>query len=93
LCGETIAGEKMKSNTGWEDNGNGTNSSAFAGLPGGYRGTIGDFSSIGSFGYWWSSSENNTDFAWFRSLYGNSGNVGRSGLDKQNGFSVRCLRD
>jgi len=40
LGGEEIAGLKMKNTTGWEDykgkNGNGTNESGFAGLPGGF---------------------------------------------------------
>jgi len=93
LGGETIAGAKMKSNTGWEDNGNGTNSSAFAGLPGGYRDYDGDFLTIGAYGGWWSSSEYDTDNAWYRSLYYSNGNVVRNYYNKQNGFSVRCLRD
>ena len=87
------AGTKMKSNTGWENDGNGTNSSAFAGLPGGYRDDDGDFSSIGANGYWWSSSEANTDNAWDRYLNANDGDVLRFNYSKRNGFSVRCLRD
>ncbi len=83
----------MKSNTGWENDGNGTNSSAFAGLPGGYRDNFGDFTNIGGYGDWWSSSEANTDNAWYRYLYGSGGNVNRTNNYKRNGFSVRCLRD
>jgi len=93
LGGETIAGAKMKSNTGWEDNGNGTNSSAFAGLPGGSRNLNGNFFFIGADGNWWSSSESNTNTAWYRYLYNGDGNVNRGFNNKQNGFSVRCLRD
>ena len=37
LGGEEVAGEKMKSTSGWEENGNGSNSSGFTALPGGYR--------------------------------------------------------
>jgi len=93
LGGETIAGAKMKSNTGWEDNGNGTNSSAFAGLPGGYRDYGGYFYGVGAYGYWWSSSENDTSYAWYRYLYYDYGSVGRNNNDEHYGFSVRCLRD
>ena len=32
----TNEGEKMKSNSGWNNNGNGANSSGFTALPGGY---------------------------------------------------------
>ena len=35
LGGDAIAGEMMKTTFGWLDNGNGTNSSGFSGLPGG----------------------------------------------------------
>ena len=93
LGGQQIAGAKMKSNTGWEYHGNGTNSSAFAGLPGGYRGYNGNFIPIGANGYWWSSSEYNTYDAWYRNLSYNNGNVYRSNFTKRAGFSVRCLRD
>ena len=93
LGGETIAGTKMKSNTGWENNGTGTNTSRFAGLPGGYRYNNGNFYSIGADGNWWSSSETNADDAWSRYLYTNSGSVDRDLNDERDGFSVRCLRD
>jgi len=93
LGGETIAGAKMKSNTGWEDNGNGTNSSAFAGLPGGYRNNDGSFGDVGAYGSWWSSSEFDTGSAWSRVLGNGSGDVFRFYFSKQFGFSVRCLRD
>ena len=83
----------MKSNTGWGDNGNGTNSSAFAGLPGGYRDNDGNFYFIGYGGYWWSSSEDSANNAWYRHLSNGNGNVGRGNANKRNGFSVRCLRD
>ena len=73
--------------------GNGTNSSGFAGLPGGYRYDNGNFYYIGASGYWWSSSENDTDNAWCRALSSYNGFVFRSYNSKQNGFSVRCLRD
>ena len=93
LGGETIAGTKMKSNTGWENNGNGTNTSGFAGLPGGYRYYDGLFSDIGANGYWWSSSESNTVYAWCRYLYSNNDFVTSYGSYKRNGFSVRCIKD
>ena len=93
LGGEVVAGDKMKSKTGWNENGNGTNSSGFSGLPGGYRGTKGAFDFIGDYGTWWSSSKYLTYVAWVRSLYYDYGNVSRYDLYKVKGFSVRCLRD
>ena len=73
--------------------GNGSKTSGFAGLPGGYRNTNGNFNAIGANGGWWSSSEDGTSNAWFRDLNNNYGNVNRYTNNKQNGFSVRCLRD
>ncbi len=87
------AGIKMKSSSGWKNNGNGTNTSGFAGLPGGYRYYNGNFNNIGANGYWWSSSEYNTNYAWYRFLNSNNGSVNRSSYFKLFGFSVRCLRD
>ncbi len=63
------------------------------GLPGGYRSTIGDYSYIGYSGYWWSSSEYYTDYPWSLVLDYNGGDASRISYSKENGFSVRCLRD
>ena len=83
----------MKSNYGWKNNGNGTNSIGFEGLAGGRRYSFGNFSAVGAHCYWWSSSEGNSNFAWYRDLDDKDGNLGRGSSDKRNGFSVRCLRD
>ena len=73
--------------------GNGTNSSAFSGLPGGFRYSGGNFSYIGSDGYWWSSTELNADYAYYRALNRNDGTLSSYYYDKEEGLSVRCLRD
>ena len=93
LGGEEIAGFKMKSTSGWYDNGNGDNSSGFNGLPGGYCNNNGSFGDITGYGNFWCSSENNASSAWFRFLFSYSTKVLRDGYGKYNGFSVRCLRD
>ena len=87
------AGTKMKSNTGWIDDGNGTNTSGFAGLPGGCRDGYGSFANVGAGGYWWSSSESDASDAWYRILTFNNGDVYSYYDYKRAGFSVRCLRD
>ena len=74
--------------------GNGTNSSGFSGLPGGFRNDDGTFYLQGYNGYWWSASETLTDSAYFRLLYHSYDDLGRNiYYDKERGFSVRCLRD
>jgi len=87
------AGKKMKSKDGWEDNGNGDNISRFNGLPGGDCYNDGYFSRMTAFGYFWSSSEDDGDYAWFRGLRYDRTTVSRDGNVKSGGMSVRCLRD
>ncbi len=85
-------GTKLKSTTGW-NGANGTNTSEFNGLPGGVRNTNGSFTSVGSFGYWWSMKEYDAANAWARALnYANS-SVGRYSYNKIIGFSVRLVKD
>lgn len=93
LGGEGVAGTKMKSASGWSENGNGTNSSSFSGLPGGSRSTNGTFNYIGNNGFWWSSTDPNFANAWDRYLFYYFGNAFRFASKKEDGLSVRCLRD
>ena len=73
--------------------GNGTNSSGFTGLPGGYRGGNGDFYNVGSYGLWWSASEDDATGAWSRVLGIRNSSRNRILYFKDFGFSVRCVRD
>jgi uncharacterized protein (TIGR02145 family) len=102
LGGDSVAGGKLKS-TGtieaasglWhKPNTGATNSSGFTALPGGYRGDYnGNFSDVGSYGNWWSSTAYSTTHAWYRVLYYYDSDVYRSNDGKKDGFSVRCVRD
>ena len=93
LGGEDVEGKKMKSTSGWIENGNGSNESGFNGLPGGLRGGHGTFYYVGKSGYWWSSTEDDTSDAWGRYLNYTNGYVLSYDFSKEGGFSVRCLRD
>jgi uncharacterized protein (TIGR02145 family) len=90
------AGGKMKS-TGtqyWQSpNQNATNESGFSGLPGGLRDLIVPVLNIRFYGNWWSSTEDDADYAWYRYLGYDSGFVSRNSDEKRDGYSVRCLRD
>ena len=88
----TDQGTQMKTTYGWNDGGNGTNSSGFSGLPGGYRYGYGGFYNAGYGGYWWSSSPDGS-YALYRALYYNGENVFRSDDYRRTAFSVRCVRD
>ena len=94
LGGEDVASNKMKSSFGWLENKNGSNSSFFSGLPGGCRSINDNFSSVGKVGDWWSTSEYNWSNAYYMQLgffYYSYLHTGTS--SKDNGFSVRCLKD
>ena len=91
-------GTALKATSGWDDkvdgtSGNGTDDYGWLGLPGGGRSFNGHFNTIGSFGYWWSSSQASTGLAWYRSLLYYFGFVSSYFTNKRDGFSVRCLRD
>lgn len=96
LGGLTVAGGKLKEEgtTSWNSpNTDATNESLFSALPGDTRDVNGNYYNIGRFGLWWSSTENNTDYAWYLELYTGVGNAYRNSRIKKNGLSVRCLMD
>ncbi len=102
LGGDSLAGGKMKSTgnlwdgTGmWEyPNYGATNESGFTGVPGGARSGFGNFFFYGWYGWWWSSSEDFNNWGSFtRELRYNESYVTISSWEKNNGMSVRCLKD
>ena len=53
----TTQGSQMKNTTGWTAGQNGTNTSGFSALPGGYRyAATGTFNDRGNLSYWWTST-------------------------------------
>jgi uncharacterized protein (TIGR02145 family) len=91
--GENEAGAKLKSEKGWNENGNGNNEYDFTGLPAGVRLSNGDFGSLGYLSYWWSSNEKNSKMSYYRLFYQALDRVDRIAYDKGGGLSVRCVRD
>ena len=92
LGGEMDAGTKMKSTSGWSENGNGTNSSSFTGLPGGSRWKEGGFLLVYNGGYWWTASKG-FSLVYARYLYSGYGLLSRGFASKKSGLSVRCVKD
>jgi len=90
--GDTVAGGKLKSTSGWYNNGNGTNAFGFSALPGGLGGySGGGFGNAGDIGIWWSATKNNTGGFWIRRMdYFNE--LVRRGINDGTGLlSVRCV--
>ena len=87
-------GDYMKSTSGWNNDGNGSNSSSFNGIPGGFRGDWSNtFEGLGNYGYWWSSSEDNIQDSWYRFLLNQTDDGYRGSYVNSGGFSARCVRD
>ena len=86
-------GTQLKATSGWNNSGNGSNSSGFACLPGAARRNTGVFGSVGTNGNWWSWTENNSTTSWFRALASASSNVNRSNTNKRDGLAVRLVKD
>jgi uncharacterized protein (TIGR02145 family) len=87
------AGKKLKSSSGWNEDGNGTDDFGFSALPGGYRYTGGGFYEAGDYGNWWAAAEDGSGRAYDRDMSYDGGNVGEYTSNKENGFAVRCVRD
>ncbi len=83
----------LKATTDWNSNGKGIDSIGFTALPGGLCTSRDGFFKLGIGGYWWSASENSTKTAWDRGMYWSNTKVNRFYIDKDYGFSVRCIKD
>ena len=99
--GSKKAGMMLKSNSGWNDfdplvggwneSGNGTDDYSFTALPGGYR--LGDdFRRENFSAYFWSSTENNADDAFYMDLDYDNDSASVEIYYKVAGFSIRCLK-
>ena len=93
LGGKEVAGTKMKSSSGWNENGNGSNESGFNGLPGGSRNGGGLFLYFECSSGWWSSGRDYNGEAWGYGLDYDRSNVTNFFAGNGNGLFVRCLRD
>ena len=96
LGGFSIAGGKMKEEgtSHWEDpNVGATNESGFTGLPGGYRWDNGTFMSLRILARFYSSTEYYNTRARGRYLYSGDTTINYLQLDKNYGFSIRCVKD
>ena len=99
---ENKIAKAMASTTGWNTSTNTgaigndqslNNDSEFNAVPEGNRDTNGTFFNEGDSALFWSSFEDGTNLAWNRYLNSNNSNLDRYYDGKQNGFSVRFVRD
>jgi len=87
-------GNNMKNNSGWNNGGNGANTSGFSALPGGYRSDLGSFEYVGYHGCWWSSADVDTSVIWSRFLFYDYSVIDLdSRYNKKHGISVRAIQN
>jgi len=90
-------GLNLKSTTGWDSYGNGTDIYGFGALGGGHRFTDGTFSQAFTlvYGSYWSSTKELWPYSYplFRRFAYFSNGLDRNGASGQNGYSVRCVKN
>jgi len=95
LGGNTVAGGKLKSVSPlWNaPNTGATNSSGFSALPAGSRGNGGTYVNLGRSTAWWTANQYGPNGSWSYYAGHNTSSVTRGGASKQDGYSVRCVKD
>jgi uncharacterized protein (TIGR02145 family) len=96
LGGTSNAGGKLKEigTTHWSSPNTGaTNETGFTALPGGYRYFGNTFISFHWLALWWSATDTSDRSAFCRKASYNSKELVRDWNQKDNGFSVRCVKD
>lgn len=96
LGGMNTAGSKLKQKGTYfwlSPNSDATNESGFSAKAGGMINQYNVFLSLGYQGYWWSSTETDTENASYWSLTYQNGTVNTSHLLKLYGLTIRCIKD
>ncbi len=87
--------DKLKTETGWNNDGNGNNESGLSVLPGGYRRyDSGEFTNLGFYAHYWTRSIIDGGYVYVRYINYYPETVTRKSSNKKsNGYSVRCIKD
>ena len=89
----STAGKILKSQMGWKEGINGADGVGFSALPAGSRSPGGFFDYVGGFAYFWGSVEKSNDLVYYMYLFHFSGDASMVEGEKDNAFSIRCLKD
>lgn len=93
LGGPEIAGGKLKGG-GFDWSADvGTENVGFKGLPAGWRDANGNFGGSTAWGCWWSSTSVNDSRAYMMRAQASSAKIQPNNGRKDNGYSVRCVKD
>ena len=91
--GSSVAGTKLKSTSGWNSSGNGTDAFSFSALPAGLRNLSGNYDNEGNYAYFWSSTEHYNYNAYRMYLNCDYDDASLDVSNMNSGFSVRCVKD
>lgn len=91
-AGGDSAGYHLKSSSGWDNQGNGSNSKGFDGIPSGDLSKTGLYLHRGVGATYWTASGKFGGGAWFRSLDFFDTRILHDNAEKSAGFSVRCVK-
>ncbi|MGM0666444.1 MAG: FISUMP domain-containing protein [Bacteroidota bacterium] len=85
----------LKSTEGWVNDGNGTDNFGFTALPAGARFEDGSFSSQGYSAYFWTTADKHDEVSrsWTYGLSYDMDILGKGGVEKTTGLSVRCVKN
>jgi uncharacterized protein (TIGR02145 family) len=94
LGGWKVAGGKLKFTSVWDSpNSGATNSTGFTGLPAGFRSFFGVYKEMGQYGYFLSSTKVDDTYVRGRTPSFNGVALDATLFFKNDGFSVRCIKD
>lgn len=96
--GMAVAGEKLKSTSGWFKKGNGSDEFGFNALPAGYRlggseSAPGKFDGIGGYAHLWSATETADGLAYYLLLDFSTKAAKLNAFGKDEARSVRCVKE
>ena len=99
--GAEVAGQSLKSTSGWFKKGNGSDALGFNAFPAGYRGAVyegdggalagGSYDGIGGYAYFWSATTTPDDLAYYLFLDFSSKAASMNAFPKGDFRSVRCV--
>ena len=85
-----VAGKKLKSTSGWYNDGNGTDEYGFSVSP---SDTVEGVSGIGRTAYLWTATEYNSEYSYYMYFYYSNDYAYLNINAKSRGFNVRCIKD
>jgi uncharacterized protein (TIGR02145 family) len=92
IGGESIAGSKLKTTSGWYEDGNGRDLYGFASLPAGFAGGT-NIKEIGGVTSYWTDKPHSVNETYLRFTNYTDANLFDSHSSKENARSVRCLKN